>query len=244
MKTISKLNRIRSDLKGGENIDAYVGVGLGAMFTILGVMGHVGQEWLSNFVLLTLTFMIIVSLKNRYVVQDAEKVIRAYSQPDASDMLKDRSEYEPLADRLAGVQEVIVIGQHLLGFIGFNKEAIRKHAKMGCTWNFIVMDPALVPPGDPTSFDIERSIRTLQEIGGEFPGKVWVKTSRRMLPSAVFAVDIRKPHGLIQVQPHPIFAESELREHYDLRGTTGSRWYTYYREQIELLWADSEPRIS
>jgi hypothetical protein len=241
MKTTHLLRRIKSDLTGGENLDAYVAILLGATFTILGVLGQVNQQWLSNFVLLALTFLVIMSLKNRYVFQDAEKALRASSNPDASDVLKDRAEYEPLDVRLLGAQDVIVIGRHLLGFVGFNRDVIRKFAKRGCAWKFIVMDPALETPEQSLSADIERSILTLQQIGNEYPDKILIRTSRRIVPCAVFAVDMDKPHGLIQIQPHALFVESELREHYDLRASNSSRWYAHYREQIELLWADSTP---
>lgn len=235
------LRRIKSDLTEGENLDAYVAILLGATLTVLGVLGQVNQQWLSNFVLLTLTFLVVMSLKNRYVLQDAEKLLRASSNPEASDVLKDRAEYEPLDDRLLGAQDVIVIGRHLLGFVGFNRDVIRKFAKRGCAWKFIVMDPALEMPEHAVSADIERSILTLQQIGNEYPGKIVIRTNHRIIPCAVFAVDLDKPRGLIQIQPHPLFMDSELREHYDLRASTSSRWYAHYREQIELLWADSAP---
>jgi hypothetical protein len=240
MRIVDVTRRIKSDLAAGDNIDAYVGVVLGVTFTVLGVIGQVGQAWLSNFVLLTLTFMVIISLKSRHAIQDAERLFRASSRPDASDVLKDRTEYEPLDERLLGAQRVIVIGRHLLGFVGFNREIIRKYAKQGCCWQFLMMDPSLAMPGESVGLDIERSIQTLQQIEREYPGSVSVRTSRRVVPCAVFAVDIDRPHGLIQIQPHPLFEESDLREHYDLRS---SRWYSYYREQIQLLWAESAPRI-
>jgi hypothetical protein len=243
MKIVYAMSRIKSDLAAGENIDAYVGVALGVTFTVLGIIGQVGQSWLSNFVLLTLTFMVVISLKNRYAIQRAERIFQASTHPDASDVLKDRTEYDPLDQRLLGAQEVIVIGRHLLGFVGFNRETIRKYAKQGCCWQFVMMDPSLAVPGESVARDIERSIQTLQRIEREYPGTVSVRTTRREVPCAVFAVDTDKSHGLIQIQPHPLFEESDLREHYDLRGSTGSRWYSYYREQIQLLWAESAPRV-
>jgi hypothetical protein len=141
MKLPHFLERIKSDLATGENLDAYVAIVLGAVLTALGVLGQLRQEWLNNFVLLTLTFLVLISLKNRYVMEDAQKLLAKVQQPDASDMLKDRAEYESLDARLSGAVEAIVIGQHLSGFIGFNRDAIRRYAKYGCSFKFLMADP-------------------------------------------------------------------------------------------------------
>ncbi len=237
MKVPRLFRRILSDLIHGENLDAYVAIALGVALTILGVIGSLKVQWLQNFTILVLTFLVLVSLKNRQALQDTERLLRASKTADASQMLLDRTDYESLDDRLSGAEEVIVIGRHLLGFVGFNRDTICKFARKGCVFKFIVADPA----ASASPQDVERSLQILHEIATEIPNKIVVRVTARALPCAAFTVDVNSQRGLIQIQPHALFRDSDLRAHYDLRAAVHSRWYDYYKEQIGLLWDDSRP---
>ena len=231
--------RVLSEIAHGENIDAYVAIALGITLTVLGVMGGLKVQWLQNFTIFVLTFLVLVALKNRQSSQDATRLLQAAKSTDASQMLIDRSDYQPLDDRLSGAQEAIIVGRHLLGFVGYNRDAIRKFAREGCEFRFLVADPSVAG----ASGDVELSLRILEEIRSDVPQKILVRLTSRVLPCAIFAVDMATPRGLIQVQPHTLFADSDLRPHYDLRASFHSQWYGYYRDQIDLLWKDSQPVV-
>lgn len=234
MKRKSILTRIKSDIAAGENLDAYVGLVLGATLTILGVLGEVRQAWLDNFILLTLTFLVLVSLKNRYVLQDTQRFLPG-NRRDASYALLGRSDYEPLEDRLSGARDVVVVGNHLLGFVGFNKNLIAEHARQGCKFTFVLTDPAQINLEETVRNDVNRSISTLEGISYDSPKNVSIRVTSKTLPFSIFAVDMNTPRGLIQIQPHEFFKETDLRVHFDLRASVGSKWYRHYEEQLELL---------
>lgn len=241
MRLSAVVQRIRIDITHGENLDAYVAVILGCAFTVIGVFVRIQQEWLSNFVLLTLTSLIVVSLRNRYALQSAERALEKVQYLDASTALKDRTEYEPLDDRLSGASEVVVVGHHLLGFVGYNRDLIRRYARRGCVFKFILCDPAAAGSTASMATNVGLTIETLREISRDAPGKIIVRTVNLVLPCSAFCVDIGKPYGLIQIQPHSLFKEADMRPHFNLKSNHGSPWYHHYKEQVESLWSGSTP---
>jgi hypothetical protein len=240
MKSIlGVLSRIKSDLLKGENLDSYVAIALGFVLAGWGIFGKIQQDWLNNLSILTLTLLLIGTLKNRYLLQDAGKSLQDIWKPDASHALKDRAEYDPLEDRLSGAKEVFVVGRHLLGFLGYNKDVIRKFAKTGCYFRFVLLDPGIIQDGTSKA-DIRRALSIIQQLSRDCPGRFRVRLAQSILPLAVFAVGIDTPDGLIQVQPHPLFQETDHRPHFDLLASSSqTRWYDHYREQIGLLWENS-----
>lgn len=242
-KIVLLATKIKEDIFEGENLDNYAAILLGFALTILSIFGELPDEWLINFLSLTLTLLLINNLKNTYLLQEAKKLFLGFKLHETSQLLKDRTEYEPLEKRLNNAKEAIVIGDALLGFIGFNKDIIRKFAQQGCDFKFIIVNPKLLSDDEaPISDDVKKSLSLIVNLSQDCPGKFQVRFSKRRLPVAIFAVDINNSNkGLIQVQLHPLHEESALRGHFDLSAEHKSQWYQYYKEQIENLWKQSSP---
>lgn len=231
------VNRIKVDLVQGENLDVYVAVLLGFIFTILGFFGSVSQDWVNTIIILTLTLLLIGFLKNRYLLQDSYDYMRRYGKGDASNSLRDRTEYDPLHLRLRDAAEVFVIGRHLLGFLSYNKDILLQFAKKGCQFNVLLFDPSI--NDEAMAQDIKRSLTILRQLTGDCPNRFLVKFAPQALGSSFFAVDIGTSRGLIQVQPHPLFENADRRPHFDLKADEKSDWFEFYKQQIERLWQES-----
>ncbi len=232
-------SRVRSDVSRGENLDSYIAICAGAVVTVLGIFGGLSQGQLNASLVLVLTLVVVNVLRSRHLLQDTTESFLNGSPLDASLVLRDRSEYSSLEDRLNGASEVYLFGQNLLGFIGFSQDILRRYARLGCTFRILLFDESISSSLE-TRADLRTAMRLLEDLRRESPSGFEIRKSAIQFPSSIFAVDIHKPKALIQVQPHSLYADDEFRPHFDLRAVAEDpRWFEYFRKQIEQLWINS-----
>lgn len=233
------LAQIWSDISQGENLDSYITIIVGVALTFVGIVGGLSQARLNAAFSLVLTLLIVNILNSRHLIQRTTKAIVEKASFDAARALRDRSEYSSLEDRLSGASSVYIFGRNLLGFIGFNRDILLRSARLGCRFQIVLYSEAICTTSQDRD-DLRTTMRILEELRVEVPLGFEIRSAAFQFPCSILAIDVDRPQALIQVQPHSLHSDNELRPHFDLYASAENpRWFEYYRAQVEQLWGSS-----
>jgi hypothetical protein len=172
-------------------------------------------------------------------------------------VLRTRSELPDVEIQAQEAMEIDLCAISGYNLLNQHKSFLEKKLIQGCNLKIILVDPNSTsldtyglqcdPPLQVARGDIQSSIEISKELvnfSSKTKGKCEVRFLNVFLPFSIFAVDVRKPTGTMIVEYHTYKKPIGDRMHIFLTNEENSRWFSYYKNQIELIWINSRPLIS
>ncbi|SHM99705.1 hypothetical protein [Cryptosporangium aurantiacum] len=240
------LRRVGRDVARGRHLEVYVVAALALTFATLSVVGDVVPDNLRWAALLAGMALLVYRITVPEPVGSVAKVFG------------DRTAFEevPLAARLKAATEVWVFAPSGVNFLSMpHLDLLRKTVlARGGDVRVVVLDPAAKDAVALAVRQLDRSVTyplqdfreslttVLRHLGSVSTWQVNGKFEHRLLDYnpgfSIVAVDPQKRHGRVIVEFHGFHNESTVtRMHLELRRADSERWYAYWVEQFEYIWA-------
>jgi hypothetical protein len=248
--TTSRWSRIRDDLRDRRNVEVYAAAGLAVIFAILSVIGDIVPENLRWAAIYAGLGLLVYRL-----------TLPELTSGEPGSTVGDRTALEATSftERLQGVRELWVYGPSAVNFLSpSHTEALRKMVldKPDGLLRVVVLDPSVRESMDIAVKQLDeselygtqrlqdalnRSIAQLAEMEQwSLPGKV----EHRYLPyNPGFSLVVINPNsreGRIILELHGFRNESiGSRMHFEIAAEQDPRWFSYWTQQFESIWASS-----
>lgn len=241
------LRRIWRDIASGHFIDAYAVAVLAVAFAVLSVVGDVVSDSLRWAALLAGVGLLVY----RITVPPPTSTIDT--------LIADRSGFEdtPLAGRLRDAREVWLFAPSGVNFLAMPVlEVLRRDvlSRTDGVVRIVVLDPddreavALAVRQLDASVDyplqdfgesLKSVARNLALVAGwNVAGSFGYRLLDYNPGFSLVAIDPHRRHGTVIVEFHGFHNEStSARMHLELRRADSERWYTYWTEQFDHIWA-------
>lgn len=240
------LRRIWDDVRRGQNIDLYITVVAAIGLAVLNLLGIARQALVAPITLAVLGLLAVTSLGNRYHVEEQLRKLATLSPP----LLRGRSELVSFRERGQSASEIVVVGVSLVTAVSPYLDFFERKMEDGCRLRFLLLDPdslaaqvwnatSKVPNVEADIKQTLKSLRLLIQMEQACDGKCEVRLSKVFLPFGLAAFDPGEDTGVMNVEMYTYKRTLGERSHFILTRAVNSKWFDFYRNQYEHLWADS-----
>ncbi|PWK86568.1 hypothetical protein C8D88_105617 [Lentzea atacamensis] len=224
-----------------DNLDLYLLVVAGFVFTVLGITGLVGLEKLASAVLALLAILAISQIKSRKLTQ---QITRTRTGAVAL-----RAEFPAdLIDRRARASDILLVGLTMTRTVQGMRTDLPAILKTGGRVRVLVLDPgdeSLMVVADrhrPHSQGVEHlrtriraTLDDLTALRGRHGGRLEIRVLSS-IPSAGFnCLDAHRSNGVVCVQHYEFHPEGEAAP-IMVFSKNDAPWYQRFGDEAERLW--------
>ena len=184
--------------------------------------------------------------KVQHQLRDVQAAVSG--QVSADLFLKDRANYiRPIEVRIQNATEVCISGKSLFGFITLYRTLFEKRAQAGCIFRVVINDPSIfapeIPSGDKAISEIRQTLNHITSLQDKLKNNtIQLRLTTEIISCSLLIIDGNSKFGEIQVEYYTNFTSTSDRPHIDLSLLRDPRWYNFYKEQFEALWANGEAK--
>jgi len=239
------IRRIWDDIRNGENIDLYLTVAVVFIIGALNIFGSAPQEWVTSATLAALGILAISALRNEHHSRElSQKLAKSIGG-----CLRSRSQFIPLDEYTKTASEIVIVTVSAVSLFNPYFGVFERKLKEGCKLSVLVLDPDspavqtwnLGVRGSTTEADIKNTLAQLRELmkAEKRKGQCQVRLSSVYPPFSMSVVDPKKNTGSMVVELHAFKTPLTERPHISVSRLEDQRWFDFFMEQFEKIWADS-----
>lgn len=183
------------------------------------------------------------------ILEKVESQISALTTPSH---LRDRSQLVRVEDMGLGATEIIAAGPTLISLLITNNDFFAQRMSEGCKLRFLLLDvnslgaqvwdsAQRIPT---TKEDSQSSLKTLDGLlrMKGVKGKCEVRLSTYLLPFSLLAINPTKDSGQMNLEFLTPKTSLANRPHLHLTKRDAEKWFNFFINQFELLWAEATKR--
>lgn len=165
---------VRDDLLQGQNLDAYVLIVFGLVFSFLDIIGIVSLDLLGPVILIALTILVIGDLASRKQTRDFHQTLLSAVTSSSGPLKKFSRENDQMAERIAYAKSLSLLGLSVSRTVATNRSPIAQMLANGGRLRVLITNPddeaalkvAAISSENPGNVDIQRSriTGTIEEI--------------------------------------------------------------------------------
>ena len=220
---------------------------LGAsLAVVLSLINLIKLSTADEIIIALLALVAVDALNERLNI--LEKIESRLSNIGSDQGLKGRYEMQTPVQQAGNASEICLCAIHgtsvILPYTGFYAARMRE----GCNIRIILLSPDS-PAIDSIHLRSQHSqmkqrilsaLGTLEGlVGMQTKGVCEVRLASTSIPFSMFAVDLSKASGLMNVEYHAYKVAIDNRPHVFLTASGCPYWFTYYTQQFEAIWSDS-----
>jgi len=255
------LKKVYQDVLEGQNLEVYLTLLVALVLLLLDLFGLVSADVLAAGTLATLALLAYSTLNNRQQMQQLSQVTAATQA-----MVEKAVKGEQSADNFFWPEKryfrqefnqarfIGVAGLTLSRTVREYQEVFENRLAAGAQLRFMVIDPASTAPqqaalrsrGVKDSFYIDLLRPTIARIClladlTKAPATVELGLLPYAPAFGLLAIDPAEPHGriIVEIYQHKSLAFNPT---FELQAGRDRRWYAFFREQFDLLWASCGER--
>lgn len=255
------LERLRSDLAGGNNLEIYATALLSMALLLLGLFDVVNTRVVSAATLGTVALLMLSSLGGRHKMDDLRAAVQslaeAVSNATHADVPADRFlavKAPAIDDELRAADDIRLVGVTLSRTVRDLVGSLDRRLRTGAVLRVVVIDPDTTAPVEAMArtlgvtsprFYRPRVASTLEILAGlaSLPGTAG-RIEVRLLPFVpafgMYLIDPATADGRVYVElyqhrslePNPCFS---------LQADRDGHWYRFFVNQFDTLWDSARP---
>jgi hypothetical protein len=239
------MNSIWSEIKRGENIDLYVTVLVSFGLILLNLLNISTEKYSASITIAILGLLAMSSLITRNRIEQISN--RVASSRDS--FLKGRSQLSPLSERGKDRSEIIIAGVSLFSIVA-EIDYFEQKLRAGCKLRFLLLSPNSeaiqawnsLNKTQNVQDEIKSNLKILEallELQDTSTGCCEIRISNIFLPFGLAAFDPDSSSGVMNVEMYAYKRYLGERPHFTISKAKDSKWFDYFKNQYEQLWADS-----
>lgn len=220
-----------------------LGAGLAVVLSLLKL---IDLSTADEIIIALLALVAVDALNERLNI--LEKIESRLRDIDSTQGLKGRYEMQNPVQQAGNASEICLCVIHgttvIFPYVGFYATRMKE----GCNIRIILLSPDSPAVGlinlrskhSQTKQHIISALDTLEGlVGMQAKGRCEVRLASTSIPFSMFAVDLNKPSGFMNVEYYAYKVAIDDRPHVFLAASDCPYWFTYYKQQFEAIWSDS-----
>lgn len=252
---------VRDDLLQGHNLDAYLLIVFGLVFSLLDILGVVSLELLGPIILIALTLLVVGDLASRKQNRDFQQTLLAAVTSSSGPLQRFSRADDRMNEWIAAAKSLSLLGLSVSRSVAYYRSPIARMLADGGSLRVLITNPedeaalkvAAISSEDPgnVSIHLSRITGTIEEI----------RNFRRLIPNAdiqLRVLDMVPPFTMTLIELNEQ-ESSKFWCHVRLPGFRKSvsdspviapdpklhEWFfEFYRAQFEELWSIAKPYSS
>lgn len=247
---IQSFKRAWSEIKRGENVDLYVTVTVAVLLVFLTIVPVPG-DWVNR--LPTPLMIAVLALLAISMVGTRHRLDDIASRTTISQGITFLNEFpNSLPSDIAGADELWFVGMSLVRTTRNQLKDIEQVLSGGGSVHILVINPDGIAHeiADARSY-LSRSAQSLRNdilstldiycsLQASYPDRVDIRTIEYALDHLLIAVDVHRSTGIIYVSNYSFRTPSASKPKFVLTAQHAT-WYDFYRNELQLLFAASQP---
>ncbi|MEO1347997.1 MAG: hypothetical protein AAFW84_04240 [Cyanobacteria bacterium J06635_15] len=220
-----------------------LGAGLAVVLSLINV---IRLDTSDEIIIALLALVAVDALNERLNV--FEKIEARLNHLSSDQGLRGRYAMQNPVEQATDASEICLCAIHgtsaIFPYVNFYANRLRK----GCNIRILLLHPEssaveqinLRSQHSQTKQHIFSTLETLKNLAStQSAGKCEVRLMNTSMPFAMFAVDLGKKSGLMNVEYYSYKVAIDDRPHVLLTASECPYWFTYYQQQFEKIWSDS-----
>lgn len=249
------LQNVWQDIRSGQNIDAYITIGIAIIIAVLGITGSASQNIVLSAILAVLALVTTGLLVSR---QENKKLQDAVSRIEKLDHLADKffgREYDrtELKKSIRTSRKAFFWGLNFSRTIPLLKDDIEYGLENGLEIKFLLMKPAsqVIEMAafrsrdsnvDELNSTLEINISKLLTLSKKISsGSLEVRCVNYLPCCTIVCFDYHLLSGRMFARLSTFRISNEARPTFELTRKDDNYWYGFFVEQFEAVWKEAEP---
>ncbi|MBD2492125.1 hypothetical protein [Aulosira sp. FACHB-615] len=249
------LQNVWQDIRSGQNIDAYITIGIAIIIAVLGITGFATSTTVNSAILAVLALVTTALLVSR---QENKKLQDAVSRIEKLDHLADKffgREYDrtELKKFIRTSRKAFFWGLNFTRTIPLLKDDIEYGLENGLEIKFLLMKPAsqVVEMAafrsrdsnvDELNSTLETNISRLLTLSQKnYSGSLEVRCINYLPCCTIVCFDHHLISGRMIARLLNFRVPNEIRATFELTSKDDNYWYNFFVKQFEAVWNAAEP---
>lgn len=223
-----------------------LGAGVAITLSLLNVIQLRVAE---DIIIALLALLAVDALTERLTI--LERLSTRLSHLPLGHTLRKRTDILAPVEHAQHASEICILVVHGTSVIPPYSGFYKKKLQAGCSFRVILLDPTvpaletwhLLTGHRDSDHIIGTTLQALRELV-ELPearGSCEVRLSQVYLPFSIFAANLTKETGSMNVEYHAYRRSIDERPHVHLTARDNPYWFEYYKQQFEDAWSDATP---
>jgi hypothetical protein len=177
-----------------------------------------------------------------------ERLEEKLSTSNTTFALRSRNDLIAADKQAAHAVEICILAVSAISLSVRHLSFFEQKIRAGCRLRVILLDPTcdalntwnLVEKWMNTANDIQASLMAFTELMEVKDANVEIRLTKVFLPYSLFISDLTRPSASMVVEYHTYKTALDDRPHIFLTPESSNHWFTFYRNQFELTWAEAK----